>query len=181
MKNGYNLTELRTDVLLYIAENGPTSINAVSKEIGKSYKSTYETVKYLEKHEFITSREYTNNPKWWVTDLGAKMALINDVDVDKMRKHSEGFYQNNEEKLSDMGLVFDMEMFPKAAIQAEMAVRKGDLENLGQFIEAAYEAARIMPEYLENHPDLAEKIENDPLAKHLFEFVIQMGKYSEKK
>ena len=177
-KKGYNLTELQQKMLVYIAENGSTSKKAVSKGMGKSYKYTWNTMKILEERGYIEGKNFNkvgiDSPLLWVTQDGAKHAIIFGVDVEKMRAHADSFYSG--EELVGFKAVADLGMFGPAALRAEIAIRSGDISNFEDFEEAATQALKVFPEYLAKHPEIDELFKSSPMLEQVKNTILEMGK-----
>ena len=92
-----NLHSLQKLIIFHLAENNPQTINQTVQAISKSYKPTWIAFNTLEKKKLIIKtdtksyrgREY---PRYWLTDEGMIMALMEGASADKLQEQTRILY-----------------------------------------------------------------------------------------
>ena len=100
-----NLPSLQRTIVLHLAKGEPQTINGIDTEISensdrnKSYKSTHNALKSLEKKKLIRKAdvmEYNNRKfdRFWLTDEGIINAMLEGTDEALLLENSKKIYPN---------------------------------------------------------------------------------------
>ena len=95
-----NLHSLQKLILLYLAENEPTTINGANEKLGKSYKPTHTAFKSLEKKKLIKKIriwKYREQPfsQYWLTDGGIILAILEGANQEKLSYQAKQLRPND--------------------------------------------------------------------------------------
>jgi hypothetical protein len=96
-----NLHPLQKLIILNLAENEPETINELTQAISKSYKPTHTAFKSLVRKKLITktgAKSYRGQhfPRYWLTDEGMIMALMEGANADKLLQLTKNLYPEAE-------------------------------------------------------------------------------------
>lgn len=96
IKSDY-LPPLQKIIVLYLAENAPQTINQTVVAISKSYKPAWIAFNSLEKKNLITKKDMKSYrgrdyPRYWLTDEGMIMALMEGASADKLLEQTKILY-----------------------------------------------------------------------------------------
>ena len=97
-----NLPSLQKTIVLHLAETEPKTMNETAKAISKQYRPTWTAFKSLAKKNLITEtrlRKFYRRqkyPRYWLTDKGMVMALMESANPDKLLKQTKILYPNAE-------------------------------------------------------------------------------------
>jgi hypothetical protein len=100
-KQGNTLPPLQREIVLYLAKNGPQTINKTSEEIEHGYKPTWTSFNSLIKKGIVIKGkiwEYRGNkyPKYWLTEIGVFTALIEGASPSHLLAKTKEAYPNNQ-------------------------------------------------------------------------------------
>jgi hypothetical protein len=98
---GDNLPPLQKLIVLHLAESEPQTINQTAKSISKSYKPTWIAFNSLEKKKLIKKtdvKEYRRRKydRYWLTDEGMIMAIMEGASSKKLLKQTKILYPESE-------------------------------------------------------------------------------------
>jgi hypothetical protein len=96
---GNNLPSLQKLIVLHLAETEPQTMNETAKAISKHYKPTWTAFKSLEKKNLIkktTTKVHRKQkyPRYWLTDEGIIIALMEGASPDKLLEQTKILYPN---------------------------------------------------------------------------------------
>jgi hypothetical protein len=96
-----NLPPLQKLIVLYFAKNEPKTINETVQALGKSYKPTWIAFNSLEEKKLIVktgAKDYRGQkyPRFWLTDEGMILALMDGADANKLLAETKLLYPNAE-------------------------------------------------------------------------------------
>ena len=96
-----NLPPLQKLIVLYFAKNKPKTINETVKALGKSYKPTWIAFNSLEEKKLIVktgTKDYRGQeyPRFWLTDEGMILALMDGADASKLLAETKILYPDAE-------------------------------------------------------------------------------------
>jgi hypothetical protein len=87
-----NLPSLQKRIVLHLAETEPKTMNETAKAISKQYRPTWTAFKSLakknliEKTSLIKKHRRQEYPRYWLTNKGIVMALMEGADPDNLLK-----------------------------------------------------------------------------------------------
>lgn len=92
-----NLHSLQKRIILHLAENEPQTKNEIAEATSKSYKPPWTTIKSLQKRKLIGIAKLKNYrgrkfPRYWLTDEGMIMALMEGASSDKLLAQTKILY-----------------------------------------------------------------------------------------
>ena len=95
------LPPLQRDIVLYLAEEGCQTKNAIASGVSRSYKPTWTAFNSLQKRKLLKetdSKTYRGRdyPQFWLTDDGAVIALAEGADPDRLLKLTKQIYPENQ-------------------------------------------------------------------------------------
>jgi len=132
LSKGDILPPLQKQIILFLAQNNPQTVNEASKALNKSYKSLWTALNSLkEKHLVQTvnvksyrGREY---PQFWVSPAGVLLALFEGIRSDNLLEKSLVIYpeDTNLQAILEVSPILGTEAF-KFAFQVILI--KGKLE-----------------------------------------------------
>lgn len=96
-----NLPPLQKQIILHFAKNEPQTINQTVKAISKSYKPTWIAFNSLEEKKLIRKTDIKNYrgqqyPRYWLTDAGMVMALMEGASSEKLLKQTKVLFPDLE-------------------------------------------------------------------------------------
>ena len=97
-----NLPSLQKRIVLHLAETEPKTMNETAKAISKQYRPTWTAFKSLakknliEKTSLIKKHRRQEYPRYWLTDKGIAMALLEGSNPDKLLRQTKILYPNAE-------------------------------------------------------------------------------------
>jgi predicted transcriptional regulator len=92
-----NLHSLQKRIILHLAENEPQTQNEIAEATSKSYKPAWTAIKSLQKRKLIGKadvKDYRGRkyPRYWLTDEGMIMALMEGASSDKLLTQTKSLY-----------------------------------------------------------------------------------------
>ena len=93
-----NLPSLQKRMVLDLAETEPKTMNETAKAISKQYRPTWTAFKSLakknliEKTSLIKKHRRQEYPRYWLTDKGIAMALLEGANPDKLLRQTKILY-----------------------------------------------------------------------------------------
>jgi hypothetical protein len=95
-----SLHRLQKMILLFLAENEPQTANETALKLDKDYKPTSTAFKSLQKKKLIAKtgiKDYRNRKysKFWLTDQGIIMALLEGANHEKLSKQAINLHPDN--------------------------------------------------------------------------------------
>lgn len=99
---GNTLPSLQKLIVLHLAETEPQTMNETAKAISKHYRPSHYSFKSLEKKKLVKKtrlKKYHRTqkyPRYWLTDKGIIMALLEGASPDKLLKQAKRLYPKAE-------------------------------------------------------------------------------------
>jgi len=97
-----NLPSLQKLIVLHLAETEPKTMNETAKAISKQYRPSWTAFKSLAKKNLIKKTSLIKKhrrqeyPRYWLTDEGIIMALMEGANLDTLLKQTKILYPNAE-------------------------------------------------------------------------------------
>ena len=121
-----NLPPLQKLIVLNLAKNKSQTINETVKALSKSYKPTWTAFNSLEKKKLIIKSDTKNYrgqtyPRFWLTDQGMIIALIEGVSANILLQTTKKFYPDAEAAHIFLEMIpyFDSEIIKMAQTYAK--------------------------------------------------------------
>ena len=134
--NWYSLPQLQKRIVLCLAKEGMQTRNEVKRKLGSAYKNVLFSFKSLEKRGIIRqmqTKKYRNRefPIYWLTEMGALVALLHGAPKEKLLENVLQLYPNNEilQCTIEMSEYLNPEVF-KIGTSAIIGKRKLDIADL---------------------------------------------------
>ena len=88
-------------IFVYLAESEPQTIREISKGVSADYSATHRAFKKLESKKMlqvVAQKTYNNNEygRYWISEVGAYVALCEGVSAFKLLHRSLRFYPENQ-------------------------------------------------------------------------------------
>lgn len=165
-----SLELLEKMIILNLAENKPQTKRATAKAISKQYKSTWNAFERLEKKKLIkqaTTIIYNNTeyPRYWLTDEGILIALIENANPKKLLEQTKNLYPENKNThcFLEIAPLFDPKLLRIAYSSLKGKDKIGSREIIILFLSQPSiamdgETAKKLVTILKNYPDEYNKL-----------------------
>jgi hypothetical protein len=170
-----NLHPLQKLIILNLAENEPETINELTQAISKSYKPTHTAFKSLVRKKLIIktgAKSYRGQqfPRYWLTDEGMIMALLEGANAERLLQKTKELYPDAEITHCFLEI---MPLFDPVIIKTSYSYVKGKgklgFAEVAQLILSG--AAGAME--VETAEKISKILKKYPLQFTTFKFVVQ--------
>jgi hypothetical protein len=171
-----NLPSLQKQIVLHLAENEPQTINQTVKAISKFYKATWIAFNSLKKKKLIRKtdvKEYRGRkyPRFWLTDEGMIMALMEGANVDKLLEQTRSLFPDAEitHCFLEIMPLFDPEVIKMAYSNVKGKGKLGTIEVVTLILSGA-----AMPMEVETGKEVATILKKYPVQYALLKNAVEL-------
>jgi hypothetical protein len=171
-----NLPSLQRLIVLHLAETEPQTINQTVKALSKFYKATWIAFNSLEKKKLIRKtdvKEYRGREydRFWLTDEGMIMALMEGVNADKLLEQTRIIFPDAEitHCFLEIMPLFDPEVVKMAYSNVKGKGTLGPIEVVTLILSGA-----AMPMEIETGKKIASILKKYPVQYALLKNAVEL-------